>query len=111
MCAVLMSLLAGLTSTLRTRASLQVEILALRHQLSVLQRSRQKRVSLRAWDRLLWVTLVRLWLEWRKALILVKPETAISWQSKGFRFYWKWISSHKSHTEERTVCGNFSVSC
>jgi len=61
--AVLISLLAGLTSTLRTRASLQVEILALRHQPVVLQRNRQKRVSLRAWDRLLWVALVRLWPE------------------------------------------------
>src|SRR3974377_2554986 len=35
---VLISLLAGLTATLRTRGSLQFEILALRHQLSVLQR-------------------------------------------------------------------------
>ena len=33
------------------------------------------RVSLRAWDRLLWVALVRLWPEWRQALMLVKPET------------------------------------
>jgi hypothetical protein len=92
MCAVLISLLAGLTSTLRTRASLQVEILALRHQLVVLQRNRQKRVSLRAWDRILWVALVRLWPEWRQALITVKPETVISWHRKAFRFYWNWRS-------------------
>jgi len=78
---VLISLLAGLTSTLRTRASLQVEILALRHQPVVLQRNRQMRVSLRAWDRLLWVALVRLWPEWRQALMLVKPETVVIWCS------------------------------
>src|SRR4030095_12357348 len=52
MCAVLISLLAGLTSTLRTRASLQFEILALRHQLAVLQRNKRRRVRLRVWDRL-----------------------------------------------------------
>jgi len=77
MCDVLISLLAGLTSTLRTRASLQVEILALRHQLAVLQRSKPKQVVLRPTDRLLWVSLSRLWPEWRRALMLVKPETVI----------------------------------
>jgi hypothetical protein len=77
MSAVLISLLAGLASTLRTRTSLQVEVLALRHQLAVLQRTKRRRVPLRAMDRLLWVALRRLWPEWRKALVLVKPETAI----------------------------------
>lgn len=72
---MLISLLAGLTSTLRTRASLQVEILALRHQLAVLQRSKPKQVVLRPTDRLLWVALSRLWPEWRRALMFVKSET------------------------------------
>lgn len=56
---VLMSLLAGLTSTLRTRASLQLEILALRHQLALLQRTKQRQPSLQAWDRILWIALAR----------------------------------------------------
>src|SRR5215510_7475447 len=73
MCAVLISLLAGLTSTLRTRASLQFEILALRHQLAVLQRNKRRRVQLRVWDRLLWVGLVRLWPNWRKTLMWSSP--------------------------------------
>jgi len=89
---VLISLLAGLTSTLRKRASLQVEILALRHQLAVLQRTKRRRVPLRTADRLLWVSLLRLWPEWRKALMLVKPDTVIAWHRRGFRFYWKWKS-------------------
>jgi hypothetical protein len=46
MCDVLISLPAGMTSTLRARASLQVEILALRHQLAVLQRTKRRRVSI-----------------------------------------------------------------
>ena len=89
---VLISLLAGLTSTLRTRASLQFEILALRHQLTVLQRKKKRQISLRAWDRILWVALARLRPDWRKALTLVKPETVISWHRGGIRFYWTWKS-------------------
>jgi len=46
------SLIFMLWSSFRTRARMQIEILALRHQLAVLQR-RKKRVKLRAADRLL----------------------------------------------------------
>ena len=53
---------------------MQIEILALRHQLAVLQRQK-KRVSLEAADRLFWVILSRLWNQWRSALVVVKPET------------------------------------
>jgi hypothetical protein len=49
--ALLISLLAGMASTLRTRTSLQVEILALRRQLAVLKRTKRRRVPLRAMDR------------------------------------------------------------
>jgi putative transposase len=43
-------------------------------------------------DRLLWVTLLRLWPDWRKALILFKPDTVIGRHRRGFRLYWKWQS-------------------
>ena len=89
---VLRSVLVALLSTARTRASLQLEILALRHQLGVLQRTTGRRIRLGATDRLLWVALRRLWPEWRKALVLVKPDTVIRWHRHGFRFYWKWKS-------------------
>ncbi len=91
---VLMSILAGFTATIRTRASMQFEILALRHQLSLLQRNR-RRVPFRRVDRLLWVTLLRLWPGWRRALMLVKPDTVVGWHRKGFRLYWKWKSRHR----------------
>ncbi len=71
MYALLISLIAGLASTLRARTSLQVEILALRHQRAALERSKRRRVPLRATDRLLWVALYRLWPDWRKAIVLV----------------------------------------
>ena len=89
MCVVLRSLLVALLSTVRTRVSLQLEILALHHQLGVLQRTKRRLIRLKATDRLLWVTLHRLWPEWRKALVLVKPDTVIGWHRKGFQLYWK----------------------
>src|SRR6266404_3874392 len=85
------SLLFMLRSSFRTHARMQIEILALRHQLAVLQRQK-KRVSLRAADRLLWVLLSRIWKQWRSALVVVKPETVIAWHRKGFRRYWRWKS-------------------
>ena len=77
----------------RRRAALQLEILALRHQLGVLQRS-VKRPKLTASDRLLWAWLSSAWPDWRSALIIVKPETVIGWHRKGCRLYWKWKSRH-----------------
>ncbi len=46
---------------LRTRAQLELEILALRHQLSVLQREQDRRPRLTSFDRIFWVWLYRLW--------------------------------------------------
>jgi len=66
---------------------MHLEILALRQPLAVLQRRTIKRPSLRTADRLLWVMLSRVWEQWRSALVIVKPETVIAWQRKGFRLY------------------------
>ena len=85
------SLLLMLRSSFQTRARMQIEILALRHQLAVLQRQK-KRASLRAEDRLLWVIISSFWKQWRSALVIVKSETVIAWHRKGFRLYWRWKS-------------------
>src|SRR5262249_38342564 len=58
------------------RLELMAEILALRHQLAILNR-RAKRPSLRFQDRLFWIALSRFWRDWRSALLIVKPETVI----------------------------------
>jgi len=95
MFATVLSLFSSILQGLRTRAALQAEILALRHQLLVLQRSsRDRRLRLCIVDRLLWVWLSLLWSGWRSALVIVKPETVIAWHRRGFRLYWSWKSRH-----------------
>src|SRR5712691_5925780 len=91
----MLTLLFSLRDCFRARAVLQAEILALRHQLLVLQRStRSHRLRLSCADRFLWVGPSRLWSGWRSALVIVKPETVIAWHREGFRLYWKWKSRH-----------------
>jgi len=86
----LTSVLATLVSVFRSRTALELENLALRHQIGVLQRSARKRPILTTGDRLLWVCLSRLWRDWRSALAIVKPETVVAWHRAGFRLFWTW---------------------
>jgi hypothetical protein len=71
-----------------------MEVLALGHQLTVLQRS-VKRPKLTPADRLLWATLAEFWQDWRSALMIVRPETVISWHRKGYRLFWTWKSRRR----------------
>ena len=89
---VIVSLLLTIRVSLRDRAALQLEILALRHQLHVLNRSRPQRLRLTQADRMLWVWLLRVWDEWRAAVVIVKPETVLAWHRRGFRLFWTWKS-------------------
>jgi putative transposase len=92
---IIFSAFTSIRRGLRARAALHLEILALRHQLLVLQRSnRSRKLRLGVADRLLWVWLSQLWSGWRSALRIVKPETVIAWHRKGFRLYWNWKSRH-----------------
>jgi transposase InsO family protein len=85
------SLLIGL----RSRGAMQAEIIALRHQLIVLQRTQNpKRLVLHRGDRCFWVWLSRVWSRWRSSLVIVKPETVIGWHRQGFRWYWTWKIRH-----------------
>ena len=83
-------LLTTLGSIFRSRAALQRENLALRHQIGVLLRSARKRPKLAPLDRLLWVSLSRIWRDWRSTLAIVKPETVLAWHRQGFRRFWTW---------------------
>jgi putative transposase len=86
----LVLLLAAVSSVLKSRAALQLENLALRHQIGVLQRSANKRPPLQPADRLLWVWLFRIWRDWRSSLVIVKPETVVAWHRNAFRLFWTW---------------------
>jgi hypothetical protein len=92
MTASLIALIAAFMSTLRSRLDLEAEILALRHQLAVLQRHAPRRPRLRQVDRLLWVVLLRLWPNWRRAVRIVTPDTVVRWHRRGFALYWQWRS-------------------
>ena len=84
----LKTLLATLSSIFRSRAALQLENLALRHPIGILQRSPKKRSKLTPGDRRLWVALSHIWRDWRSALAIVKPETVVAWHRAGFRLFW-----------------------
>jgi putative transposase len=67
----------------RKQRELALENLALRQQLGVLKR--KKRVPrLQRKDRVFWVVLSRIWPAWRKTLHLVKADTVVAWQRRGF---------------------------
>ena len=91
--ALLTAWFAALRSVVRSRLELGAEILALRHQLAVLQRQAPKRLRLGHADRWLWVLLSRLWRNWRGALQIVRPDTVVRWHRRGFALYWRWRSS------------------
>jgi putative transposase len=87
---------------LRSRRDLILENLALRQQLAVL-RQRHPQPRFAAPDKLFWVMLRRLWPEWRRVLILVKPETVIRWHRTGFKLYWTWLSRHRTRVGRKCV--------
>jgi transposase InsO family protein len=80
----------------RSRASLEAEILILRHQLNIQRRHLPKRLAFSAMDRLIFVALYRLLPGTLNALTLVKPHTVVRWHRAGFRSYWRWKSRPRS---------------
>ena len=95
----LLSALVGMSEeTLRfvrvvfhSQASLVAENLFLRKQLAFYQERNSKprrltdsaRFALLFWSR---------WFPWRSALVVVKPETLISWHRCAFQLFWRWKS-------------------
>jgi len=75
--------------------SKNLEILALRQQLAVFK-SQAARPRVTLFDRLFWISLSSFWSGWKSVLIIVKPETVISWHRKGYEIFWKWKSRRKT---------------
>jgi putative transposase len=88
MSSLFVALFALVASSFRTRADLQVEILALRHQLAVFQKNSPHRLRLHRCDRLLWVVLYRFWSGWRGCLQMVQPGTVVRWHRRAFAWHW-----------------------
>ncbi len=88
---MLIGLVKLLLSLFQTRKNLLLENTLLRQQLVIYQRS-VKRPKLIPRDRILMVWLSRVFFGWKKALVVVRPDTVIGWQRQGFKLYWKWKS-------------------
>jgi putative transposase len=86
------SIVRSVLALFRSRRDQALVELALRQQLAVYTR-RHRRPRLSPLDRAFWVALVRLWPRWKRALVIVKPDTVIRWHREGFRRYWRWIST------------------
>jgi hypothetical protein len=76
----------------RSRAGLQTEVLALRHQLNVLRRRAPTRVAVSNIDRLVFAGLYHLAPEVLDAVKILKRETIIRWHRAGLRAWWRWKS-------------------
>ena len=88
---IVRALVAFAVSLVRSRVSLQVEIVALRHQLTVYERS-IRRPRVRRSDRIFWSWLARHWARWREVLVFVQPATVLAWQRRRFREHWACLS-------------------
>ena len=85
-----------------SRFDLVLENLALRQQVTVLRR-RHPQPRFCASDKLFWVMLRRLWPGWKRALVLVHPDTVVRWHRKGFKLYWTWLSRHRVQVGRKCV--------
>ena len=87
--------LAIAVSLFRSKARLEAENVALRHQLVVLRRKMPDRVRFSNGDRLFSVWLYRLFPSVLGSFLLIHPETLVRWHREGFRRYWRWKSACK----------------
>jgi transposase InsO family protein len=103
MLAYISELVSWLAGRLRSRAELELEVIAFRHQLAILRRQRPGRPRLSVLDRLLWTWLYRVWPRCLNTLVLVKPATVVQWHRQGFRLYWRWRSRSGRPLVDREV--------
>ena len=95
--------LFGILSTLlytgfKTSLKKDIEILALRSQLSLFKQQidnkKIHKVKTTPAFRLLWIFISKYFDNWKSILIVVKPETVVKWHRKAFKLYWKRKSKH-----------------
>src|SRR5439155_151773 len=100
---IISTFISLLSFRFRSRAGLELELVALRHQVAVLRRQRKGRVQLFSTDRLLWV--------WPYRILAaglgrhVKPATVVQRHRKGFRLYWRWRSMSRAPGRPKMCSG------
>jgi hypothetical protein len=74
----------------QSRTDLLLENLALRQQLATLRRNRRPHVH--PAERTFWIALRQSWPRWTDVLVIVKPDTVVTWHRRAFRAYWRYRS-------------------
>ena len=92
MLATVLLLGVWISDLFKSRRRLEGENLILRHQLGIALRRAQTCPRLRGIDRALMVWMTRLWPCLLGAIVVVKPETVLSWHRAGFKAFWRWKS-------------------
>ncbi len=80
-----------LRSAFQSRTALVAENLFLRKQLVFYREHKVRPRRMTDVARLSLVLLSKLF-DWKKALVIVKPDTLIDWHRKGFKLFWRWKS-------------------
>jgi hypothetical protein len=86
---LLRNLFHTMITVLREHWQLSLETMALRHQLTVLERS-VKRPRFSPVDRCFWIMLSTLWSRWPEALTIVQPDTVRCWRRQGWWHHLRW---------------------
>ena len=81
---------------LRGQGELVLENLALRQQLMAMKGA-TRRPHLRARDRLFWIALRQIWRNWRRAVVLVRPDTVVRWHRDWLRRRWTRRSARRTN--------------
>ena len=96
MLALLRLLALFIADLFKSRRRLEVEILYLRHQLSIALRQRPARLLLRGSDRAVLVWMTRLWPSLLDVIQVFEPATILRWHRAGFKTYWRWKSRKRA---------------
>ncbi len=82
-----------LKTRLLSNTAKDLEILALRSQLALVQKDilagKMPKPRFKPALRCFWVLLAKIFPAWQEALVLVKPETVIRWHKTAFKFFWR----------------------
>ncbi|HEY2529305.1 MAG TPA: hypothetical protein VGJ20_15385 [Xanthobacteraceae bacterium] len=87
--------LGTMIDLLRSRVTLEAEIVVLRQRINVLRRANPKRLPFGSIDRLIFGGVCRLFPKMYDTLAIVGPDTVIRWHRAGFRSYWRWKSRRR----------------